>query len=227
MPDDVYRFKGVESVSCFKFESFLYFIKRLVRSGRAPLKQAINRYLQGFLPFISLLVTHSLDLCNNLFFRWLEYLSVRGTLQQFHDDITDSQERKPTMVPSHSFISCEYPEYIKYKRLTTSKYVFNCNRKGDSCCLLKDNCVLEGSFFARSKTTGQLFIAGRKYVQCKPLYDDMECCSLAGIYQISKLASDVNLYPIDENDEDMLKKMYRLPLYGTKDFVCSNVLHGI
>lgn len=45
VPDDVYRFKGMEAVSCFKFESFLFFIKRLVRSGRAPLKQAINRYI--------------------------------------------------------------------------------------------------------------------------------------------------------------------------------------
>lgn len=48
IPDDVFTFgQYLEEICCFKFESFLFFIKRLVRSGREPLKQAINRLVDN------------------------------------------------------------------------------------------------------------------------------------------------------------------------------------
>lgn len=43
VPEDVRRFGCLDEDSCFKFESFLYVLKHLVRSGRHPLKQAVNR----------------------------------------------------------------------------------------------------------------------------------------------------------------------------------------
>lgn len=161
-----------------------------------------------------------------VFCRWLEYLSVHSTLQQFHHD-NDNEERNLTVVLTQPFISSEYPEYMTYKRLTLSNYVLKSDRRGDSCCFWENEQFLEISFFARSKATGQLFVAGRKYLKCTPLYDDVQCSSEAGVYRCSVLASDVQFYPIDKSNEDTLKKVYRLPLFGTKDFVCSTLLHGM
>lgn len=45
VPQDVFKFGCTEKVSCFKFEAFMFTLKHLVRSGRNPLKQAINRYV--------------------------------------------------------------------------------------------------------------------------------------------------------------------------------------
>lgn len=45
VPEDVFKFGCLEKASCFKFENFLYILKKMVRSGREPLKQAINRYV--------------------------------------------------------------------------------------------------------------------------------------------------------------------------------------
>jgi len=49
--EDVFRFGCLERQSCFKYEAFMYILKHLVRSGRHPLKQAVNRYVDRYLPF--------------------------------------------------------------------------------------------------------------------------------------------------------------------------------
>lgn len=46
VPDDVLKFGCFDHDSCFNFEAFLFILKHLVRSGRHPLKQAVNRYVK-------------------------------------------------------------------------------------------------------------------------------------------------------------------------------------
>ena len=42
VPEDVFKFGCLDHDSCFKFEACMFILKHLVRSGRHPLKQAVN-----------------------------------------------------------------------------------------------------------------------------------------------------------------------------------------
>lgn len=145
------------------------------------------------------------------------------TLEKFCDDNVD----QTGIILSHPLNLGEYQEYEKYKWLTSSTFTLKTRRKGDSCCLLNDEDFLEISFFARSKTSGQLFIAGKKYLNSKPLYHEPGSSAHVGVYRCNRLDEEIKFYPVDENDEDALKKVYRIPIFGTKDFVCSTLLHGL
>ena len=48
VPDEVVRFGPLMAYTCYKFESYLFVLKRDVRSGRNPMRQVINRYEKFF-----------------------------------------------------------------------------------------------------------------------------------------------------------------------------------
>lgn len=146
-----------------------------------------------------------------LLYRWFEWISVQ------------SHPEEKVLGLSHRDDSHDDIEYVRFRRFHSANFVLRSDRKGDCCCMLNDRSIIEIEFFAQSKMTGGIFIGGRKYRKVEFLYSDPDDSSVCGVYRCGKLKDGTKIFgPVDGQ---VLKKIYRIPLFGTDAFICSVLLH--
>jgi hypothetical protein len=134
LPDDVERYGSLEKFSCFKFEFFLRFLLRSIRSPNQPLQQLINRVIESGQTF--------------------------GHCAPEHDVAELQWEKFEFSIPSN----IHFTERIKcYKKMVTKQYILK-NDFANSFVLVNDSdCVFQLNFFVKTDTSNEIFLIGRYY----------------------------------------------------------------
>lgn len=144
LPDDCRLYGSPDNFSAFCFESFLYKVKRYVRTGNLPLQQLVNRYS--------------------------EYVFSRTYV---HEDKRPKTSNMPELSKqrSHDTYDLEDPSVTEHERevimecdLYSQCYYrgmpLRTDRLGNSFCRLKSGDRLQISHFLRYKPTNNVYVQG-------------------------------------------------------------------
>lgn len=139
--EDVKHFGSIEQFSAFRFENFMYFIKRLIRKSEKPLQQLFNRYNE---------IKRNRN--NN------EQVSLFDQLKPL-----ESSAYKD-VVPH----GCKNP---LYKKAVCNNFTLSVNEKANNCCGLEDGSVVIVQQIAWHVQLHNFVIIGNKFIRKSDFYN--------------------------------------------------------
>ncbi|XP_065213071.1 uncharacterized protein LOC135840511 isoform X1 [Planococcus citri] len=171
--EDCRVFGSPDSFSAFPFENFLSVIKKLFRSGNAPLMQIINRYSE------ILKVT--------------EKKSESAKVKISH----------PHKLHKQMFSSSSEREIVNaYQRVHMGNFTLRCDRDGDRFCKLKDGSFIRIKDFIEVvnpiTNESRICIIGEKFMEVDSLYDIPWKSDEVGIYEARNLEKNLRSYGIEK-----------------------------
>lgn len=146
LPDDCRQFGSPDNFSAFCFESFLYQIKRYIRTGNKPLPQLVNRYS--------------------------EY--VFGRAHQENDETATLTTPRLIGPQSQDTYDFEHPSVTEQRRVMVSNcdlyaqcvykgMPLRTDRVGNSFCRLASGMRMQIKHFFKYRATNKIYVQGKSY----------------------------------------------------------------
>lgn len=164
LANDALHLGNLDAFSCFKFENFLFKLKRLVKSGNAPLQQVINRYY--------------------------ELLQI----QQFSINQDNFTIDQAILTHPCSQASVTDPEFEEFQQMQFKLIRLRADKESDAYCALSGDKFIRVTKFMRHTKTGETYIVGKRFRKSYPFYSYPKSSTIVGIYCIEKLSSSISAY---------------------------------
>lgn len=194
--DDVKRFGPLDMYSCFPYESYLFQLKSLVRSGRLPVTQVFRRI-------------HELSV----------FSSSKG------DTILSNSVGKKVVGRNTLQLPGNIPEdeYDKFFMYNTEKYCIRGDNLADKYCRVDHEKLVAAQFFAKSKSTGDVYMCGQSLRKLKPLYKEPYTLEYIDICIFKFGVDEAHAWKVDR----ITDKFFAVPYKDTDHFVLMKMLHTL
>lgn len=159
--EDVRHFGSIDNFSAFRFENFLYFIKKLIRKSEKPLKQLFNRYSE--IQYNNNKKEQNTIICDKL----------KPLESSCYNDI----------VPD----GCKNPSY---KKAVCKNFTLSINDSANNCCGLEDGSIVIVQQIIWHVQLNDFVIIGKNFLQKRNVYDLPCASSLLNTYIISTLSQN-------------------------------------
>lgn len=161
--EDVRYFKNVENFSAFKFENFMYFIKKLIRKSEKPLQQLFNRYNE--------------IKCNN---------------NNKEQNITISDKLVPLESSTYNDVVPDGCKNPLYKKAVCRNFTLSINDYANNCCGLEDGSNVIIQQIVWHIQMNDFVIIGKKFLRKRNVYNTPCTSNLLDTYIVSKSALSEN-----------------------------------
>lgn len=160
--DDFNRFGTLDNYSAFPFESFMFQLKKLVRSGCNAFQQVIKRLMEQHVRLFVL----------------KEKKRVLGTVAGEHNS-----------GPLPTFANMALLK--QYTRLETEDFTINCKRPADNVVMLKNGNIMRVQNVLKHVESNEVHVLGAVYQSVTSVYTYPADSATTGIYKVTNLHTDV------------------------------------
>ncbi|RLU16246.1 hypothetical protein DMN91_012006 [Ooceraea biroi] len=157
--EDVRHFGSIEKFSAFRFENFLYFIKKLIRKSEKPLQQRFNRYNE-----------------------------IKRNSNNKEQHITLFDKLIPLESSAYNDIVPDGCNNPLYKKAVCNNFTLSVNNNANNCCALEDGSVIIVQQIVRHVQLNDFVIIGKKFVRKTYFYNTPCTSNLLDTYVVSESA---------------------------------------
>jgi hypothetical protein len=169
---DAKKYGILDTFSAFPFESFLFKLKRLLRTSSQPLQQIVKRLSESS----HVLATENKKLLN-------DYTTDKKF--RYHVVLNSSHSDGPLIN-----FPCHVQQFKKVKSTAFTLSTFS----GNNCVTMKDNNIVVIYNFV--KLNKDIYIIGLKYLQIEDMYSYPCPSSLLKIFKVSSLSKNYEAWNI-------------------------------
>lgn len=169
---DAKKYGTLDTFSAFPFESYLYQLKKLLRTPNQPLQQIIKRLSE------------------------MSHVRSEETKKPLSDYTEEKQLRFYIILNSaHSDGPLiNFPCYVQqFKKIKTTAFTLSTS-SGNNCVTMKDNNIVVIYNFVQLNT--DIYIIGLKYLQIQDMYNYPCSSSLLNIFKVTSLSKEYEIWNI-------------------------------
>lgn len=164
--EDVKHFGSIDNFSAFRFESFLYILKKLIRKSEKPLQQLFNRYNE-----------------------------IKHNKNKKAQNTTTCDKLVPVESSSYNDVVPDGCKNPLYKKAVCKTFTLSITDSANNCCGLEDGSIVIVQQILWHVQLNDFVITGKKFLQKRNVYNLPCASSLLNTYIVSTLSQN-KMWPL-------------------------------